>query len=110
MHALHTAPVWEYVGDEDLVEEKPQVMRTRTQIDELIVHDVTDQWLSWLIDKDYLEEKEEKYVFIWEISHPEMSYLSYVIPRGNDEAELRYRRVLEKKQILKHLQRAGVKK
>ncbi len=110
VHALKTAPAWEYVGEEELVEEDIHVMRTRTQIDELTVRDVTDERLSWLIDKDYLEEKDERYVYVWEVSHPEMNYLTFVLPRGNDEAELRYWRVLEKKQILKHLERAGVKK
>ena len=107
---MQTAPNREYIGDDDVVEEEKQVMRTRTQIDELVVKDVTKERLGWLIEHEYLEEKDEKYVFVREIAHPEMSYLTYVLPWGNDEAELWYRRVLEKKQILKHLERVGVKK
>lgn len=110
VHALQTAPTREYIWDDDVVEEEKQVMRTRTQIDELVVKDVTKERLGWLVEHEYLEEKDEKYVFVREIAHPEMSYLTYVLPWGNDEAELWYRRVLEKKQILKHLERAGVKK
>jgi Obg family GTPase CgtA len=110
VHALQHAPVREFTWDEELVAEEKQIMRTRTQIDELSVTDVTPQWLQRLVDHDYLQEKDQKYVFVREISHPEMSYLTYVLPRGNDEAELWYRRVLEKKQILKHLERAWVKK
>ena len=92
------------------MEKEKQVTRTRTQIEQLVVKEVTKEWLSRLVEHDYIEAKEEKYVFVREVKHPEMSYLTYVLPRGNDEAELWYRRVLEKKQILKQLERAGVKK
>lgn len=105
----HT-PIPEFMFDVQDNKDSVWVKRTRTQLDQLVVHDITEQKLSWLIEHDYLEEKEKKYVYVREIYHPEMSYLTYVLPWWNDEAELRYRRVLEKKQILKQLERAWVKK
>lgn len=109
VHALASAPQWQF-AQQDPEDVEKKIMRTRTQIDELLVKDITKEKLSWLIDHEYLEEKDEKYVYVWEVTHPEMSYLTYVLPWGNDEAELWYWRVLEKKLILKHLERAGVKK
>ena len=76
----------------------------------LSVNDITQEVSPRLLENNYLEEKELKYVYVWEISEPELGYLVYVLPRGNDEAEMWFRNVLAKKNILKQLQRAGVKK
>lgn len=92
------------------IHEKVVIPRTRDQLDQLFVKDITDEQIDWLINNWYLEEKEQKYVRIREVEHPEMGYLSFVIPWWNDEAELRYRRVLEKKKILKQLEHVWVRK
>lgn len=88
----------------------PTKKHTRAQKDLLQIKDITKEKLSRLIENGYLEQKDEKYVYVREISHPDISYLTYVLPRGNDEAEIRYRRTLEKEKLLKQLERAGMKK
>lgn len=92
------------------IEQAVVIPRTRDQLDQLTVTDITQEQIGWLINNWYLEEKEEKYVCVREVSHPEMSYLTYVLPWWNDEAELRYWRVLEKKKILKQLEHVWVRK
>lgn len=47
---------------------------------------------------------------VWEIAHPEIAYLTFVLPRGNTEAELRFRNALEKKKLLNWLRASGVRK
>jgi hypothetical protein len=49
-----------------------------------------------LIDGGYLPETDKDFVKIRSINHPEIAYLSFVTPWGNDEAEIRYRQTLDK--------------
>lgn len=82
----------------------------RREIEGLVVRDCTTERGQWLVDHEYIEDKALKYLCVWEVSHPTINYLSYVLPRGNDEAELRYRRTLEKEKLLSALERAGVRR
>lgn len=84
--------------------------RKTKRISGLEVKDITKEWWAWLADSGYIEEKDLKYLLVRQVSHPELNYLSYVLPWWNDEAELWYRRTLEKTRILKELERAWVKK
>lgn len=46
---------------------------------------------------------------IFSVQHPDISYLSFVIPRGNDEAELRWRWRMESEYILNRVRELGGK-
>jgi len=56
------------------------------------------------LENGYIEEKDSKYIKIWEVMDPYLTYLVYVLPWWNDEAEMRFWQELEKKWILKWLQ------
>lgn len=73
--------------------------------------EITEEYLPLLVEEGYLPEgKNEKNTKIWEIYDHEVCYLTFVLPRWNDEAELRYRRELQKKSIIKKREQHGIKK
>ena len=72
--------------------------------------DVTNEQLKKLIDEGYIDESQAKYIKVWEVYDPYLTYLTFVLPWGNDEAELRFWEELEKKWILKWLQSYWVRK
>jgi hypothetical protein len=74
------------------------------------IKDITEEELPKLIEEGYIEEWQAKYVKVWEVYEPYMAYLTYVLPWWNDEAELRFWEEMEKKWILKWLQKYWVRK
>ena len=74
------------------------------------IKDVTNEQLKKLIDEGYIDESQAKYIKVWEVYDPYLTYLTFVLPWGNDEAELRFWEELEKKWILKWLQSYWVRK
>lgn len=74
------------------------------------VKDVTDSQLQHLLDEGYIQETDAKYIHIREVMEPEICYLSFVLPWGNYEAELRYRTTLAKEKHLSWLEKYGVRK
>lgn len=70
------------------------------------VEDITDKEIDHLIDGGYLPETDKDFVKIWAINHPEIAYLSFVTPWGNDEAEIWYWQTLSKEGYLKSYEKA----
>lgn len=63
-----------------------------------------------LIEEWYIEDKGKKREWIRSINHPQVSFMTYVLPWWNDEAELRYRQRLEELRILQRMKEKWVKK
>ena len=63
-----------------------------------------------LLEEGYINAEESKKIWLWAVEHPDVAYLTYVLPRWNDEAELWYRQRLEELRILPWLREQGVKK
>ncbi len=76
--------------------------------DKNYITDKTDEQLEYLIEEWYIEESTTKYIKIWEIYDPELSYYTYVLPWWNDEAEIRFWDVLSKKWILRMWESAWI--
>jgi hypothetical protein len=74
------------------------------------ISDITDTEIDTLIDDGYLPETDKDFIKIWLVNQPEIAYLTYVTPRGNLEAELRYRQTLRKENYLKAYEKAGARK
>jgi len=71
--------------------------------------DVTEQMLPWLIEKWMVDEDqaENSRSHIRQVIHPEISRLTAILPWWNDEAELWFRRILEKEWYLRWLRANG---
>lgn len=63
-----------------------QKVGTREEFE--IVKEITATEKPKLIQENYLDEVEAKYLQIWEITHPEICKLAFTLPWWNDEAEM----------------------
>jgi hypothetical protein len=66
--------------------------------------------MEYLLDEGYINEEESKKIWLRAVEHPDVRYLTYVLPWWNDEAELWYRQRLEELRILPWLRSQWVKK
>lgn len=74
------------------------------------VKNVTETELQYLLDQGYIKDSEAKYIAVREVREPEICYLTYVLPRWNYEAELRYRWTLAKEKHINRLEKHGARK
>lgn len=65
------------------------------QEEEDFIIDITEQEKQKLIDNNYLEEVEARFINIWYVQDPVVSRMVFTLMRGNDEAEMRFRKTLE---------------
>jgi hypothetical protein len=68
----------------------------------------TEKLLPILIEQNYLNEWDE--ATIWTINDRDVSRLCFITARGNDEAELRYRKVMDKEGWLKRFEQAWIER
>ncbi len=73
-----------------------------------VIKDVTDKEKAQLVEQWYIDEKASKYARIWEVSHPEVSRLSFMVQWGNDEAMMWYWKIMDREGFVKIYDRAGV--
>ena len=95
---------------ENIFESLFEKVKVDYQRQERYIKDVTDKELKKLIEEQYIEEDQAKYIKVWEVFDPYLNYLVFVLPWWNDEAELWFWEELEKKWILKWLQSFWVRK
>ena len=84
----------------DLEPVKVQTSRGR---DSLKVHETTEIDMPMLIEEEYVDEQDVKYAKVWYVEEREICRLVYMLPWGNDEAEMRFWNVLDKKKLLQKL-------
>jgi GTP-binding protein len=80
-----------------------------TEEDEMIT-EITEIEKPWLVDNDYLDEVTAKYVNVYLIQNPEICRLVFITPRGNEEAELRFRKQIHQKGYIDLFEQAGIRK
>ena len=78
--------------------------------EEEMITEVTDKEKSHLIENDYLDEISTKYIKIFLVQNPEICRLVFIVPRGNEEAELRFRKQMQQRGYLSLLEEAGIRK
>jgi hypothetical protein len=78
--------------------------------DEEMITEITDAEKPFLIAHQYVDEVSARYVHIFLIQHPEISRLVFIVPRGNEEAELRFWKQLSQKGYIDILEENGVRK
>ena len=66
--------------------------------------------MPWLVDRNYIHALDVKYAKVWEVADQEFCRLTYMLPWGNDEAELWFWNVMGKKRFTQKLESAGLVK
>jgi len=92
-----------------LPEIEPQQIFFDTE-EEAMISDITEAEKPYLIKNDYLDEVSSKYINVRHIQNPEICRLVFITPRGNEEAELRFRKQVSQKGYLDLFEEAGVRK
>lgn len=82
----------------------------KTPEPESYVHEAPEEEFEQLLDEGYINETEKKYAKLRHVYEPHICYLTFVLPRWNDEAELRFRQIMEKEKHLKRLEKFGARK
>ncbi len=72
------------------------------------ISDVTETMRPWLIEQWYIDHVTSSRTKIWQIRDREICRLTNIIPRGNDQAEDWYWRVLTKQNHIKEFEKKGV--
>lgn len=75
-----------------------------------MISDITEKEKPFLIEHDYLDEVSAKYTNVYYIQNPEICRLVFIIPRGNEEAELRFRKQMSQKGYLDLFESSGIRK
>ncbi|MDR3169635.1 MAG: DUF1967 domain-containing protein [Candidatus Peribacteria bacterium] len=75
-----------------------------------MITEITETEKPWLVAHDYLDEVSAKYVNVYLIQNPEICRLVFITPRGNEEAELRFRKQMDHKGYLDFFSQAGIRK
>ncbi|MEF2175872.1 MAG: Obg family GTPase CgtA [Candidatus Absconditabacteria bacterium] len=74
------------------------------------IKDTTAIDMSYLVENGFLSESDGKFAKIWEVFNRDFAYWAYILPWGNDDAELRFWDKMSREGFLKQFQRAGVMK
>ena len=72
--------------------------------------EATAEVMPWLVEHGYVSELDAKYAKVWDVQDAEFCRLAYMLPWGNDEAEIRFRNVMGKKRFVQKLESAGIVK
>lgn len=70
---------------------------------------VTDELLPFLLEEWYVQEDKVKKKNVWEVWHPKIAYFTFVLPWGNDEAEMWYRQTMAREQFLYWFEKQWIK-
>ncbi len=72
------------------------------------IKEITEEAIPFLLDEWYIEPKTAKRVKVRLIDDEEICRLSYTLPRGNEQAEHRFWRVMLKQNHLVDFDKAGI--
>jgi hypothetical protein len=75
-----------------------------------MITDVTEGEKPFLVKNNYLDEMNAKYIKVFLVQNPEICRLVFIVPRGNEEAELRFWKQMQLKGYLELLESAGVRR
>lgn len=85
-------------------------VRVRKPKESVEIYETTAIDMPMLIENEFVEEADVKYAKVWFIKERELCRLVYMLPWGNDEAEMWFWNVLDKKRLLQKLITAGLVK
>ncbi len=74
------------------------------------IKNISDEEKEFLIENDYITAGDAQYINVREIYNEEFAKLVWTLPRGNDEAEERFRKQIGKKWFLEEFENRGIQK
>ncbi|MDD2537189.1 MAG: Obg family GTPase CgtA [Candidatus Absconditabacteria bacterium] len=78
--------------------------------EEEMISDITEGEKQVLVKNDYLDEVSSKYTNVYLIQNPEVCRLVFIIPRGNEEAELRFWKQMQQRGFIELFEQFGIRK
>ena len=74
------------------------------------ITDITTDENHYLVHHGYVEPDEESLIAtkVWSVRHPELVRLVYMLPRWNDQWEMRFRKTVHKMWLTKWLTKGGI--
>lgn len=76
--------------------------------EQIRIQEATESKKQWLIDNQYIEKNVSKYAKVWRIYDHDFARLVYMTPWGNEEAQMRFWKVVGKEQFIKLFEKNGV--
>lgn len=105
----HLIPMLKNTKDEE-VYHIPEFKDEEKEDEEMMIRNISAEEKQKLIDEGYIQELDSKYNEIREIRDPEICKLVRILPRGNQEAEQRFRNGLQNKGILELFEQHNIQK
>lgn len=93
-------PLLKNTKNEDVYHIPADKIAHQDEDQEMMISNISEEEKEMLIDEWYIEETQSKYNEVWEIQDPEICKLVRMLPRGNDEAEERFWKIMGHKGIL----------
>lgn len=78
--------------------------------EEVMIRNISAEEKQKLIDESYIQELDSKYNEVREVKDEELCKLVWILPRGNQEAEQRFRNVLEQKGTIQLFEENNIQK
>ncbi len=75
-----------------------------------MITEITDEEKPRLIEEGYIEELESRFAKVWYLQNPEISKMTFTLPRGNDQAENYFWKQMQSKGFIEILEAEGVMK
>lgn len=105
----HLIPMLKNTKDEE-VYHIPEFNVQKEEEKKTMIQNISKIEKEKLVDEGYIQELDSKYNEVREIDDPELCKLVRIIPRGNQEAEQRFRNGLENKGIIELFEQHGIQK
>lgn len=106
---LHLASLLQHLPKQKM----PEIEAFHSEIEDEeydMITDITEIEKPRLIEHDYLEEITSKYINVFLIQNAEICRLTFIIPRWNDEAELRFWKQMQQKWFIDLLEQEWLRK
>ena len=71
---------------------------------------ITEKEKQFLLDNEYIQEATSKYLEVWEMYDREFCKMAFMLPWGNDEAELRFWKRAQDHGYMKLFEEANIRK
>lgn len=107
----HLIPMLKNTKDEEVYHiPELKINEQEKAAEEMMIRNISAEEKQKLIDESYIQELDSKYNEVREIRDPEICKLVRILPRGNQEAEQRFRNGLGNKGILELFEQHNIQK
>jgi GTPase len=103
-------PEGEIIPDEHRAFHEKKKNLAQRRKESIVIYECTATDMPMLIEQEFVEAQDVKYSKVWYLAERETCRLTFMIPWGNDEAEMWFWNVMDKKRLLQKLITAGLVK